>query len=880
MKFNLRKIFLLLGFIGVVFVAVIYFGFLYVLPDIVGSDYFSKNLQKKIFEKTNIIVVYEGLKLKTHPDLSAELYLDKAYARYDSEEEKFFEEDDLEIGFAPLKLKPHRIKADYLYFSRPEFLKHHSKKVPDKKKTVEIKDIPSININKAKIVIHYNEKEKTVLDINRLNFLPEHGKYIVDAEVKIISSSWKNPLDIISKGILYSERDKLYAQDLRLRSEIADVIINGKLNDRHHKYEFNAKSHCLSVFVLEKTFLAIMKHIKPTEKNFIENFYNFGGSADLDLNFAPKNISGIITTKNLSANTVKFSIPILFPDVKFIFEKDKVSAAASGTFGGEKVYTDFSTVNMFDDKTRLVSGNVSATVGSRFAKKYIPDADVENSVDLSVKYKVFHQTPEVEYFANIPVGSNIYYKICDLGLLENNRRIYAKTVKIGDNMFLKTYDYSVVNGEEIKNILTGDGLFIRKNNKFGLEYITGKTNGDAPVSLTGSFGKYVKGGYFSGDLKYNYPKEIITGNFRVRDTRYKAFYVNEASVIADEKTMEISANGDYDKAKFTGYINLVNHFRDRIVIHNIDLYLEQFVVKKNSNSNKKLEIKIPQKTKDIDWVVEHGIIRLDKIKYERLIVESIELVGSLKNKIVSFNIPGIKFAGGTVKANGTYNIANHSSDTNFNAVNIDSDKAADMLLNLQDQIEGIANVQTHLITKNKLEHLDAKTVFSIQQGALKKLGDREFIVKKSKDSKHSFKFKIPDIINIDECKIKSFRADLNGSFEVHDDDINNVKIFSQQKYLSLFTEGKYNMVTQNAEILIWGKFNKNAQKGIKILFVPLSLVTKIVFKPEKTRELNKDKINQIPPIEAEPSQLEIFKVKVTGNPNDNSKMKVEMKSLK
>ena len=595
---------------------------------------------------------------------------------------------------------------------------------------------------------------------------------------------------------------------------------------------------------------------------------------------AQKSINGIIQTKNLSAKTVKFSIPILLPNVKFIFDGDKVSAKTSGTFGGEAVYTDFITVNMFDDSKRLVSGNVNSSVGSRFAKTYIPDTDIKNKIDLAVKYKVFHQTPEVEYFAKIPVNSNIYYKICDLGLLESDRRVYAKTVKNGDNMYLKTYDYSVVNGDNIKNILTGDGLFIRKNNKFGLEYITGKTNGDAPVSLTGSFGRYVKGGKFSGNLKFNYPKEIITGNFHVKDTRYKSFYVKEASVIADEKIMEINANGDYDKAKFTGYINLENKFDNNITIHNIDLYLEKFIVKKNSNKVKKLEFKIPEKTKDIDWVIERGMIRLDKIKYERLVVESIELVGSLKNKIVNFSMPNINFANGRISAKGIYNIANHSSDTYFDAVNINSNIAADMLLNLQDQVDGTANVRTHLITKNKIEHLDAYTEFSICQGSLKKLGDREFIIKKSKASKRNFKFKLPNIINIDEKQIDNFKADLNGSFEVHDDIINNAKIFSQHKYLSLFAEGKYNMVTQDSEIFIWGKYNKNAQKGIRIFFVPLSLVTKIVFRPEKTKQIYKDVIEQIPPIEATDSQLEIVKVKVTGNPNDNSKIKVELKRLK
>ena len=40
-----------------------------------------------------------------------------------------------------------------------------------------------------------------------------------------------------------------------------------------------------------------------------------------------------------------------------------------------------------------------------------------------------------------------------------------------------------------------------------------------------------------------------------------------------------------------------------------------------------------------------------------------------------------------------------------------------------------------------------------------------------------------------------------------------------------------------------------------------------------------DKINKIPEIEANKNQLEIFKVKVQGNPNKASKLKYELKRL-
>ena len=170
--------------------------------------------------------------------------------------------------------------------------------------------------------------------------------------------------------------------------------------------------------------------------------------------------------------------------------------------------------------------------------------------------------------------------------------------------------------------------------------------------------------------------------------------------------------------------------------------------------------------------------------------------------------------------------------------------------------------------------------FSIEKGALTKIGSREFIIKKSKDGKRALKITLPKIINFKEKEFNSFKSNIKGSFDINNDILENVEIYSPHEYFATFTEGRYNILTQDAEILVWGKYNKSAQKGIKILFVPLSMITKIILRPQKTKNLYADKINKIPTINATEDQLEIFKVQITGNPNDNSKIKVEMNRLK
>ena len=77
---------------------------------------------------------------------------------------------------------------------------------------------------------------------------------------------------------------------------------------------------------------------------------------------------------------------------------------------------------------------------------------------------------------------------------------------------------------------------------------------------------------------------------------------------------------------------------------------------------------------------------------------------------------------------------------------------------------------------------------------------------------------------------------------------------------------------------LWGKYNKSAQRGVKVLFVPLSWIIKVVFKPEKTKQLYQNKLDEIPDIVSSPNDEQAFRVKVKGNINNNN-VKVELKSI-
>ena len=138
-----------------------------------------------------------------------------------------------------------------------------------------------------------------------------------------------------------------------------------------------------------------------------------------------------------------------------------------------------------------------------------------------------------------------------------------------------------------------------------------------------------------------------------------------------------------------------------------------------------------------------------------------------------------------------------------------------------------------------------------------------------------------DIITIDSelRKKKTIESDIKGFFRVDNNLLKDIKLTTQQQYLSLFIEGKYDMDKQYAFLNLYGKYNKEVPRGVKVIFIPLNWILNFVLKPEDTREFYSDKLKQIPSIESSEKNEKYFRVKMQGNLNQDS-AEVEIKSIR
>ncbi len=836
-------------FIKIAFVlSIIYFSILIIVPIFINSKSFIGFIEKK----TNYRIETQNFSFKLNTNLSYDLTFDKIEVF--NNDKKFLYLTQGSITSNPLKIKPESIKIDYVYFDKTEF-------TSDKKNKFDFNTIPKINIKKMDILIYKN----TTIAFDNITI----NKEKIDFSAKIDSKYLQDKVSI-DKGVIFIKNNNLLTNNLKINFNSKTMNLEGVIVGPNPKFTLYAKS--IPINDIKQCFLFFIKQKKPNEKNFIENFYAFKGLCDINLEFEKKSITGNVNLKDFTFKSVKLSVPFYYKNAIFYFNKDKVSLTTKGTFGGEKLYSTFLAEKIFNND-RLITGTMESKVGNNFAKKYLKNAKIIKKVNLLVEYEIKNHSPEVFYTIDLNKGSNIYYLKSGLGNTDYKRKICAKTKKQGNLLKLENYAYSTIANKKTNRIIYGNGLFVRKNQKLNLNYISINTNDWAPSAVLWSISKYIQGGKFKGNLKYYATKKHIVGKIVLKNSNYKDWNIESLSVVANEKIASAKIEGNYKNSPFYGFIETQNDFSNDIVVNDWNMHLKNYRIEKTNKKTKKYNSSAKKK----NLTIKKAKLKLDNLSYKKIKVENIVLEGFVEDNLVTFKTKNADFAKGQLSAQGNYDITTNSSDINFLAQNIDSNLASNMIFNLKDQFQGSANAKMHFRSQNKLKNIEANCAFHIEKGKLTKLTNGEFLVD---NSKNSFISRIKKYTNIKLDKLENLESDIKGQFDIKNKEINNIEIFNKNKSLSLYGLGSYNIKSESACLCLWIKYDKNILKGIRIFFIPLSWITKIIFKKENTKELYQKTIDKIPSIQTKPQNQEIVNIGIKGNINDLSNLKINLKSIK
>lgn len=714
--------------------------------------------------------------------------------------------------------------------------------------------------------IEFTSNSKFFLNISadRVSFLPKDANYIVvaqDLNAKLTPKGIKN----LNIHYLYLNKNN------SKKSALSSVNKKFNFSKLPNTYIQNGRITIDDNFNMDFSNLHLSKEggLAFDGKIFSDNklsiFKEYSGDIKASLYLKDYDIYGIITAYNLNAKMAPAQFnnaPVFFNKVGFYFDGQNMRSNTCALLAEEKACNILKVSNVLNRK-REVFGAANTIVTKKSAK-YLTDFSVLNDVKLNVNYHIKNGINQIDYIADIKEGSDIFYKNAYLGLHNNKRRLSVKTVKAGNKLTIKDYTYSIKTKDGYKDIISGNAFFAKNIDNYHPKHLVIKTVEFAPVSAIGFFDKFIKGGKFKGNIEYDFDEKIAIGDFIIKDFKYKDFDVREAKIIADKKFVDIIANGKYRNEAFDCKIHGKNNFINsnyKITIYDMDLFLNRYTVnRKNFKTHKHYNKKYKTNFENHQVAIDNWNIKIGEIKKDKIKLRNVNISGSLKNEVFKFKTSKVYFAKGTLFANGKYDFKNKTSLVDFTARNINSNAAADIIFNLPNQIEGTANAKLRIKTFNKLDDIKAYAVFKLNKGYLPKLAEFEF---KNKLTRR--KTKIKDITNMDMSNPELASSNITGHFYMDNHIFKNIKATSKQKYLSLLIEGEYDRYNDIANLTLFGKYNAKAQRRIKILFVPISLITKLIFRPEHTYENYKDKLDSIPDINAEDKETNYFRVKFDGS---------------
>ena len=865
----MQKIFKIILSALLLLVVGLYLGIVFLLPQIINSKITINKLQSLILKKIGMETNITGLNLKISPKLFVTLNVESIDAKNNNV--SVADIKNIAINYKLLQKHLTLVSADNIFLDG-NYLKQFKKERKNKKKNkknLDLSNIPEIHI---KNIVFKSDK----VNVNVENIDTEDS--FIKLKASINTPLFKEKLSLGDSGSFQVVKNNLMANDFRITLGNSYLYLNGTMLNKDKLPDFSITGKNLPVSEIMSVIKQFQKATE-TERKFIENFKNFKGTANVNLKLNKDGFWGTCVGNNLAANAVWFDIPLYFKEAVFNFRGQTVESVAEGILGKEKVIHTLNITDLLNRQKKLVVGTMKTTLTKKF--DYVPNLTVLNSVNVGLVYKIKLKKPDVYYDIDIPTGSDLIYNSFYLGLRDYKRKIYGNTFKDNSHLYLKKYKYYYLNSNKENVIISGDGLFIKNIDKndpdrFVPQYVTIRTNGYAPTSVIGSFRDKISGGEFKGDLKYDFNINQVLGTFDIIKASHKAFHIEQAHVVSKDGVLNVKSSGMFKGEKYSAELSAKNNIFGENLIYDMKLFLDKLIFETTPNTNKtskKIDSKeISKKVKDVAITINNWEIAINEIKRDKFILQNVKLFGSMKNNIFNFKMPELKFADGTVHANGLYDFTNNKSKMTFEAKNINSNKAANMMLNLQDQIEGTANARVELDARDVFRFIDAHSVFEVKEGFLPKLGDTEFALNKTR-------YKLSQITNYDLAKRDEMQFDIKGSFDVHDTEIKNVDVTSWSPDSAMYLEGNYEMEKQYADLHLFWKYSKHSPKGIRIFFIPLSWVLKVAFRPEKSKALYQSKLAKVPAINTDDKHTSYYRLQLKGDINSN-KIDLILKELK
>ena len=202
---------------------------------------------------------------------------------------------------------------------------------------------------------------------------------------------------------------------------------------------------------------------------------------------------------------------------------------------------------------------------------------------------------------------------------------------------------------------------------------------------------------------------------------------------------------------------------------------------------------------------------------------------------------------------------------------VNSSLMSESLLNLPREISGKASGLIELNTDESLK-LNGSIKFLVKDGVIQKIGLVEYVLKFAALFRNPLVMISPstlsDMITIPDGKFEKITGDMRLKNNV----VEMMKIKSYSPQLSAFIVGRYNLENSDAILRIYTKFS-NKNKGVAGFLRNISLnslANRIPLSSRNDIQYYSSELEQLPAIEADEKDCQIFLTKVDGDVEHNN----------
>lgn len=770
-----------------------------------------------------------------------------------------------------------------------------------------------LNLKQAKLIYSVDKNTLVNIEANNIRIDDDIAKKHVNYNVLIDISKGKNNLRIKT-----SDGGHVY-----LQNKEKFVIDNAEIFVNNYKVlligDVDSKSNC-NLALSSKKF-SIPYVLELLDSQIVENnlaelliyFKDIKGDFDFNVKINDDKMKGKIDLNSLSFKLIPFmDLPILLNNGKVTFDNDKINLKEFRGYYNDKPANNMDFEGTIKDYLKSVDTDLvgNAIVTNDFSKNYLSKMigyplEMKGTADTRVMLKSKYNKIDLIWLYRFKKGNGFITDGEESFMNDLANRVLVAKMHFEDMLLnITSLDYYAGNPENknpnaripivsmSSDIDFSDGKTFVRN--FGLSLPKPMPSGFVNMLIKQ---KLFKKGTFTGYIKVDntgtYP--VLYGDMKMEDVRIPSLrlYIKNGELVADKKYINITSDGKYRRSTYNASATINNEIKFPIVVKNAKLAVDCIDVERylkifnsqtpgdtaSTDIQKTISESVSKNISEDDeddttqtfdlanLIIEKCILKAGEGFYKDINFTNVVANLTLdKNSVLKLESNKFDIAEGQSSAKITCDLKNHKYSLWLALIQVNSDIIASSLLNLPKEINGKASGLMELNTDDSL-NLNGRIQFRIYEGIIGKIGLVEYTMKVAALFRNPFTMISPtvisDLVSVPEGKFDQ----IDGDLKLKDNIIQPMMIKSSSPQLSSFIIGTYNLETQDAALRIYTKFS-NRRKGMYGFLRNFSLnalANRIPLSSRNDSNYYEAEISQLPEIDADEKDCQIFLTKVDGD---------------